>query len=311
MGAEGARQEPRTTRSAYEQLGERYVDDAAVRRRDRRVREDGQARSRTTARRTFALAAALRPERRADEGRRAAAASVLRTVDRRGDVGRAGAPGDRSRGDDRHARRAREGAVAAVVHDGAQAGLSARARRALPALRAAAGRARCATATTRSARPRAPSSTASAATACSRCSRRCATRRTSQQQRVAVAVLGHLGNKGAAAPLVHMARIEPPKDDAPASARCTESARSRGPRRRAGRRRPARRSGGARRRAAAHRPPGDRDARGRDVHARPLRRQARGRAAAQGARRSTRPSVQALACLGLAQIDDPRVGRRR
>jgi cellulose synthase operon protein C len=32
------------------------------------------------------------------------------------------------------------------------------------------------------------------------------------QQRVAVAVLGHLGNKGAAAPLVHMARLEPHKD---------------------------------------------------------------------------------------------------
>ncbi len=32
------------------------------------------------------------------------------------------------------------------------------------------------------------------------------------QQRFAVAVLGHLGNKGAAAPLVHMARQEPPKD---------------------------------------------------------------------------------------------------
>jgi tetratricopeptide (TPR) repeat protein/HEAT repeat protein len=32
------------------------------------------------------------------------------------------------------------------------------------------------------------------------------------QQRVAVAVLGHLGNKGAAAPLVHMARVEPAKD---------------------------------------------------------------------------------------------------
>jgi tetratricopeptide (TPR) repeat protein len=32
------------------------------------------------------------------------------------------------------------------------------------------------------------------------------------QQRVAVAVLGHLGNKGAAAPLVHMARVEPSKD---------------------------------------------------------------------------------------------------
>ncbi len=32
------------------------------------------------------------------------------------------------------------------------------------------------------------------------------------QQRVAVAVLGHLGNKGAAAPLVRMARQDPPKD---------------------------------------------------------------------------------------------------
>jgi cellulose synthase operon protein C len=32
------------------------------------------------------------------------------------------------------------------------------------------------------------------------------------QQRVAVSVLGHLGNKGAAAPLVHMARQEPPKE---------------------------------------------------------------------------------------------------
>ena len=32
------------------------------------------------------------------------------------------------------------------------------------------------------------------------------------QQRIAVQVLGHLGNKGAAAPLVHMARQEPPKE---------------------------------------------------------------------------------------------------
>jgi tetratricopeptide (TPR) repeat protein len=32
------------------------------------------------------------------------------------------------------------------------------------------------------------------------------------QQRIAVQVLGHLGNKGAAQPLVHMARQEPPKD---------------------------------------------------------------------------------------------------
>ena len=35
------------------------------------------------------------------------------------------------------------------------------------------------------------------------------------QQRVAVAVLGHLGNKGAAQPLVRMARMEPPKDQPP------------------------------------------------------------------------------------------------
>src|SRR5262249_32932354 len=32
------------------------------------------------------------------------------------------------------------------------------------------------------------------------------------QQRIAVQVLGHLGNKGAAPPLVHMARQEPQKD---------------------------------------------------------------------------------------------------
>src|SRR5258708_589318 len=32
------------------------------------------------------------------------------------------------------------------------------------------------------------------------------------QQRTAVQVLGHLGNKGAAAPLVHMARQDPPKE---------------------------------------------------------------------------------------------------
>jgi tetratricopeptide (TPR) repeat protein len=32
------------------------------------------------------------------------------------------------------------------------------------------------------------------------------------QQRIAVEVLGHLGNKGAAAPLIHMARQDPPKD---------------------------------------------------------------------------------------------------
>ena len=145
--------------------------------------------------------------------------NVLRTATDEEVVGRARARGDRSRGDDRHARRAREGRVAAVVHDGAQAGLPARARRSVPALRAAARRARAARhrggPQGRACRAR----RGSAVTVCSRCSRRCATRRTRSQQRVAVAVLGHLGNKGAAAPLVRMARQEPPKDAAPASAR--------------------------------------------------------------------------------------------
>jgi tetratricopeptide (TPR) repeat protein len=126
------------------------------------------------------------------------------------------------------------------------------------------------------------------------------------QQRVAVAVLGHLGNKGAAAPLVHMARIEPAKD--------------------------ARRLGTLQENA-------ERDVRvdalvaaGRlgdpavlgDVlpmmeHSDSAMREAAtftlGRA---GDRRAVgpllkalddhRPSVEVLACLGLAQVDDPRVG---
>ncbi|HET9620327.1 MAG TPA: HEAT repeat domain-containing protein, partial [Kofleriaceae bacterium] len=124
------------------------------------------------------------------------------------------------------------------------------------------------------------------------------------QQRVAVAVLGHLGNKGAAEPLVHMASIAPPKD--------------------------------------AHRGANDGVdhelrvdalvAAGRlgdpavlgDVlplmsHAEiAIREAATFTLGRSGDKRAVaplitvladnRPSVQVLACLGLAQIDDPRVG---
>jgi tetratricopeptide (TPR) repeat protein/HEAT repeat protein len=126
------------------------------------------------------------------------------------------------------------------------------------------------------------------------------------QQRIAVQVLGNLGNKGAAAPLVHMARQEPPKDMRHIGT-LTETL--------------------------------DREVRvealiaaGRlgdskvidDVlplmdHSEVAMREAAtftlGRS---GDRRAVpallkalsdhRPSVQTLACLGLAQIDDPRVG---
>lgn len=125
------------------------------------------------------------------------------------------------------------------------------------------------------------------------------------QQRVAVAVLGHLGNKGAAAPLVHMARQEPAKD--------------------------------GRTIGTLHESP-DRDVRvdalvaaGRlgdpkvlmDVmplmeHPELAMREAatftlgrshdrRAVPALLKALADRRPSVQTLACLGLAQIDDPRV----
>ena len=124
------------------------------------------------------------------------------------------------------------------------------------------------------------------------------------QQRVAVAVLGHLGNKGAAEPLVHMARVEPPKDA---------------------------------RRIGTFQESSDRDLRvdalvaaGRlgdpsvlgDVlplmalHEVAMREAATFTLGRSGDRRAVaplikaldddRPSVQVLACLGLAQIEDPR-----
>jgi tetratricopeptide (TPR) repeat protein/HEAT repeat protein len=126
------------------------------------------------------------------------------------------------------------------------------------------------------------------------------------QQRVAVAVLGHLGNKGAAAPLVHMARVEPQKD--------------------------ARRLGTLQENI-------DREVRvdalvaaGRlgdpavladvlplmDQKEIAMREAATFALGRSGDRRAVaplvkalddnRPSVQVLACFGLAQIDDPRVG---
>lgn len=126
------------------------------------------------------------------------------------------------------------------------------------------------------------------------------------QQRIAVQVLGNLGNKGAAAPLVHMARQEPPKDQRHIGTLAETLDRE------------------VRVEALV--------AAGRlgdshvidDVlplmdHSEVAMREAAtftlGRS---GDRRAVpallkaladhRPSVQALACLGLAQIDDPRVG---
>jgi len=126
------------------------------------------------------------------------------------------------------------------------------------------------------------------------------------QQRVAVAVLGRLGNKGAAAPLVHMARVEPPKDG---------------------------------RRFGTLQDSPDREVRvdalvaaGRlgdpsvladvlplmDNHEIAMREAATFTLGRSGDKRAVapllkalddrRPSAQALACFGLAQIEDPRIG---
>jgi len=126
------------------------------------------------------------------------------------------------------------------------------------------------------------------------------------QQRIAVQVLGNLGNKGAAAPLVHMARQEPPKDQRHIGTLAETLDRE------------------VRVEALV--------AAGRlgDAHViddvLPLmdhsevamREAATFTLGRSGDRRAVpallkaladhRPSVQTLACLGLAQIDDPRVG---
>ncbi len=127
------------------------------------------------------------------------------------------------------------------------------------------------------------------------------------QQRIAVEVLGDLGNKGAAAPLVHMARQEPPKDqhhvigtltDSPDREVRVEALVAAG------------RLGDASVLAdvlplADHQELAMREAatftlgRSGDKRAVPPLVKALG---------DRRPSVQALACLGLGQIDDPRVG---
>ncbi|TMQ10064.1 MAG: tetratricopeptide repeat protein [Deltaproteobacteria bacterium] len=124
------------------------------------------------------------------------------------------------------------------------------------------------------------------------------------QQRVAVAVLGHLGNKGAAAPLVHMARVEPKDvrrvgtlqenldrevrvDALVAAGRLGDPAVL-----------------------------GDvlplmeqKDSAMREAATFALGRSGDRRAVAPliKALDDTRPSIQVLACFGLAQIDDPRV----
>jgi HEAT repeat protein/tetratricopeptide (TPR) repeat protein len=126
------------------------------------------------------------------------------------------------------------------------------------------------------------------------------------QQRVAVAVLGHLGNKGAAAPLVHMARVEPAKDvrrlgtlqeniDREVRVDALVAAGRLGD--------PA---------VLADVLPlmEQKEIAMREAATFALGRSADKRAVAPliKALDDSRPSVQVLACFGLAQIDDPRVG---
>ena len=181
-------------------------------------------------------------------------------------------------------------AVAAVVHDGAQAGLPARARRSLPALRAAARR---------SQPPRQRRGQEGRA-------RRA---RSDRRARPAAAARGAARREGHRAAADRRPGARPPRQQGRRGAArphgAAGAAEGSAPHRHA-RRRALDREVRVEALVAAGRL-GDagviddvlplmehqrgRDARGRDVHARPLRRQARGRAAAQGARRSPR-----LAC---------------
>jgi tetratricopeptide (TPR) repeat protein len=130
------------------------------------------------------------------------------------------------------------------------------------------------------------------------------------QQRVAVAVLGHLGNKGAAAPLVHMARAEPPREsrrlgslqDSPDREVRVDALVAAG-------------------RLGDPSVVGDvlalLDKLDKDNNEIAMREAAIFTLGRSGDKRAIgpllkaidhRPSVQVLSCLGLAQIDDPRVG---
>jgi tetratricopeptide (TPR) repeat protein len=126
------------------------------------------------------------------------------------------------------------------------------------------------------------------------------------QQRIAVQVLGNLGNKGAAAPLVHMARQEPPKDqrhigtlaetlDREVRVEALVAAGRLGDRSVIDDVLPLMDHSEVAMREAATFTLG----RSGDKRAVP---------ALLKALTDHRPSVQTLACLGLAQIDDPRVG---
>jgi tetratricopeptide (TPR) repeat protein len=127
------------------------------------------------------------------------------------------------------------------------------------------------------------------------------------QQRSAVKVLGHLGNKGAAAPLVHLARQEPPKDQQRRIGTLSESVE---------------REVRVEALIAAGRL-GDASVLTDvmplvDNPEKAMREAATFTLGRSGDRRAVAPlvkaladhqaSVQVLACLGLAQIDDPKVG---
>ena len=126
------------------------------------------------------------------------------------------------------------------------------------------------------------------------------------QQRVAVAVLGHLGNKGAAAPLVHMARVEPPKD----ARRLGTLQESLDREVRVDALVAAGRLGDPSVLADVLPVMEHQEISMREAATFTLGRSGDRRAVAPllKALDDRRPSVQVLACLGLAQIDDPRTG---
>ncbi len=126
------------------------------------------------------------------------------------------------------------------------------------------------------------------------------------QQRVAVAVLGHLGNRGAAAPLVHMARQEPVKD----ARRLGTLQESLDREVRVDALVAAGRLGDPSVLADVLPLMDHQEIAMREAATFTLGRSGDKRAVAPllKALDDRRPSVQVLACLGLAQIDDPRIG---
>jgi len=181
-----SRRAPSDIRTAYERLGRALCRDAAVSRRrfaayEKTVQLDAHNTKAAVRARASSTSRAARPLKATDVPAHGATGR-RRTRD---DIGRAGRARDRSRGDGpTRSASSRRCLSAAVVHDGAQADLSPRARRSVPALRTAPRRARKKHGTDeirkggtcRAHADRRP-------TACSRCSRRLREREGSRPSR--------------------------------------------------------------------------------------------------------------------------------